>query len=150
MKVIFLQDVAGAGRKGEVRIVSDGYARNFLIPNKKAEFASPAAIKRAQILKSSIEAEKEIQEALAQKSLEMLKDAKVIINAKANERGHLFAGIHPGQISAALKEQLHLDIPEDFIKFLKVDTHIKQTGSHTVKAVIGDMEREFEVIVDPA
>ncbi len=148
MKVIFLQDVAGAGRKGEVKNVSDGYARNFLLPNKRAEFASPAAVKRAEMNRAFIEADREIQEALAQKSLEMLKDANIVIKAKANERGHLFAGIHEGQISKAIKEQANLDIPAEYIHFVKVDTPLKQTGTHTVKAKIGELEKEFEVSVD--
>jgi len=84
MKVILKQDIKGVGRKYEIKEISDGYANNFLIPRKLAEFASSEAIKRAEILKSTVDTEREVQEKLAEKQLEMLKEVRVILKKKAN------------------------------------------------------------------
>lgn len=140
MKVILLQDVAGAGKKGEVKEVKDGYARNFLIPNRKAEFASPAAIQRVEVKKKSEEAEKEIQKALAQKALEMLKDVKVVLDKRANEKGHLFEQVHLQEISTAIKDQAKLDIAPEFIK---IEKPIKEIGGHKISVEIGKNKGEF-------
>ena len=140
MKVIFLQDVEGTGRRGEIKNVADGYARNFLIPNRKAEFASPEAIKRAELRKGLEEAEKQIQEILAQKSFQMLKDAKVVIKAKTNEKGRLFQQIHLPEIAEALKEQTKIDLGPEF---LKTEKPIKEIGEHKISVEVGKSKGEF-------
>ena len=67
MKIILKEDIKGVGRKYEVKNVADGYANNFLIPKKLAEYASPEAVKKAEILKSTNIAEIEIREKLTEK-----------------------------------------------------------------------------------
>src|SRR3990167_11056075 len=104
MKVILKENIKGLGRKYEVREVADGYANNFLIPKKLAEHASSEAIKKTEALKSASIAEEEIREKLTEKQVEMLKEVKIVLKRKANEKGHLFEKIHPEEISSALKE----------------------------------------------
>ena len=99
MKVIFLQDVKGVGKKGDIKEVADGYARNFLIPNKKAEFATEGAIRKTNIQKSALIAEAEIQNVLIAKMFENLKTSTLVIKSKANEAGHLFASLHREDIA---------------------------------------------------
>src|SRR3989338_7158401 len=113
MKVILSQDIIGVGRKGEVKNVSDGYARNFLLPNKLGQIATPAALASAEKLKKQEEQDREVQ-----------------IKAKANEKGHLFSIIHPDEISKILKEQHHLDIPS---KIIEIEKPIKEIGEHIIK-----------------
>ena len=131
MKIILSQDITGVGRKGEVKNVSDGYARNFLLPNKLGQIATPAVIASAEKLKKQTEQDKEIQKDILEKNIKGLKDLKVQLKAKANEKGHLFSIIHPDEISKILKEQHHLDIPS---KFIEIEKPIKELGEHTIKA----------------
>lgn len=145
MKVILKEDVRGIGRKYEIKNVSDGYANNFLIPKKLAEHASPEAIKKADILRATTEAEKEIREKLTEKQIEMLKGVSVVLKKKVNEKGHLFEKIHPGEIVTALKEQAKVQINPDFIV---LETPIKEVGEHTVLAQAANSRGEFKVVVE--
>lgn len=131
MKVILLRDVAGVGRKNEIKNVSDGYARNFLLPNKLGQIATPAAISIVEKLKSQMDQDKEVQKNILEKNIEGLKDLKVQIKVKANEKGHLFSIIHPDEISGILKAHHHLDIPS---KLIEIEKPIKELGKHSIKA----------------
>ena len=131
MKIILSQDVTGIGRKGEVKNVSDGYARNFLLPNKLGQIATPAAIASAEKLRKQTEQDREVQKDILEKNIKGLNGLKVQLKAKANEKGHLFSIIHPDEISKILKEEHHLDIPS---KFIEIEKPIKELGEHTLKA----------------
>ena len=131
MKVILLQDVAGIGRKGEVKNVSDGYAGNFLLPKKLAQIATPSMIVSIEKTKKQGDQDKEIQKNIMEKNITGLKDLKVKLKAKANEKGHLFSIIHQDEISKILKEKYHLDIPS---KIIEISKPIKELGAHTIKA----------------
>lgn len=142
MRVILKQDIKGLGRKYEVKNVADGYANNFLIPRRLAEYASPDAVKKAEISKSTAAAEIEIKEKLTEKQIEMLKGIKIILNKKGNEKGHLFEKIHPEEIAEALKEQAKIEIGSEFIELEKP---IKEIGEHTVIAQVGKNKGEFKL-----
>ena len=131
MKVILLQDVAGIGRKGEVKNVSDGYAGNFLLPKKLAQIATPSMIVSIEKTKKQGDQDKEVQKNIMEKNITGLKDLKVELKAKANEKGHLFSIIHQDEISKILKEKYHLDIPS---KIIEISKPIKELGAHTIKA----------------
>ncbi len=131
MKVILLQDVARIGRKGEVKNVSDGYAGNFLLPKKLAQVATPNIVASAEKLKKQTQQDKEVQKNILDKNIAGLKDLKVELKAKANEKGHLFSIVHPDEISKILKEKYHLDIPS---RIIEISKPIKETGAHTLKA----------------
>mgnify|MGYP001600392025 FL=1 len=133
MKVILKKDIKGVGKKYEVKNVADGYAVNFLIPNKLAEYASPEAVKAAELLKATMTAEIEIREELTKKQIEMLKEVKIVLNKKSNEKGHLFEKIHSEEISEALKEQAKIEITPDF---LVIEKPIKEIGEHIVIAQV--------------
>ena len=145
MKVILKENVKGVGRKYEVKNVSDGYANNFLIPKKLAEFASPDAVKKAEILKATVEAEVEIREKLAEKQLEMLKGIKVVLKKKSNDKGHLFEQIHLAEISGALKEQAKIEIETEY---LSVEKPIKEIGEHLISVEVGKNKGKFVLLVE--
>jgi len=145
MKVILKEDVRGVGCRYEIKNVADGYANNFLIPRKLAEYASPKAVRKAEILKATNNVEMEIREKLTEKQIEMLKDVKIILKKKSNEKGHLFEKIHPEGISLALKEQAKIEIDPEFIV---IEKPIKEIGEHTVVAQVGKNKGEFKVIVE--
>jgi large subunit ribosomal protein L9 len=135
MKVILLQDVTKVGRRHEVRQVSDGYAMNFLLPNGLAELATEskvAALSKQEVQRTE---RKAVQRELLEKDLEKSSGKKIAINSKANEKGHLFKGIHAADIVAAIETQLGIRLPEDA---LKLSEPIKETGDHTVAIAAKD------------
>lgn len=105
MKVIFLQDVKGQGKKGQVKEVSEGYARNFLLPKGYVQIATDGAKKTLDQIQAAADKkkvqEKEDAKALAAKLGEMT----VVIKAKAGEGGRLFGAITSKQIAEALEKQ---------------------------------------------
>lgn len=130
MKVILLKDVPGVGKKYEVKNVSDGYARNFLIPKNLAKIATPAAIKTLEAEKKRREQEKEVQEDLLKINIEKLGETKIVIERKANEKGHLFDSLDSKDISKILKEKYQLDIP---VEIIEIENAIKSVGEHEFK-----------------
>lgn len=130
MKVILLQDVPGMGGKYEIKNVSDGYARNFLIPRKLAQIATTQSIQSIEKQKKQKEQEKEVQKDILGKNIEALENLTISVTEKANEKGHLFAGIHREEISRILKEQKQIDIPPDIIELEKP---IKEIGEYKIK-----------------
>lgn len=140
MKVILKQNIKGIGKKYEIKDVSSGYAANFLLPEKLAEYATPEAIKRVELLKSQLIADIEIKENLAKKSLEVLKDMVVSISKKANEKGSLFSSIHKEEIVEAIKSQTEIELSPEFIELEKP---IKELGDHKIKISVGKNRNEF-------
>lgn len=104
MKVIFLEDVKGKGKKGETKNVSEGYARNYLIPNNLAVEATTGNMKNLEAQKKSQQkkADEELQAAQAYK--EELEALTVEIKAKAGEGGRLFGAVSTKQIAETLKK----------------------------------------------
>src|SRR3989338_4252395 len=133
MRVILKENIKGLGRKYEIKNVADGYANNFLLPKKLAEYATAEAIKKAEVLKTTIIAEQEIREKITEKQIEMLKEVKIVLKKKGNEKGHLFEKVHPEEISEALKEQAKIEIDPEF---LTISKPIKEMGEHTVIAEV--------------
>jgi large subunit ribosomal protein L9 len=147
MQVILKEDIKGVGRKYEVKDVADGYANNFLIPRKMAEYAGAEAVKAAEIMKAANQAEIEIREKLTEKQIEMLQGVKIVLQKKGNEKGHLFEKIHPEEICAALKEQAKIEINPEF---LVIEKPIKEMGEHTVFVQVGKNKGEFKLHLQPS
>lgn len=105
MKVIFLQDVKGQGKKGEVKNVSEGYARNFLLPKGFVKEASDGNIKTLEV-QNAAELKKKAQEKEeARKLAARLNETTVVVKTKAGEGGRLFGAITSKQIAEALAAQ---------------------------------------------
>ena len=105
MKVILLKNVDKLGRAGEAAEVKDGYARNFLIPQKLAQPATAAALAQAEKKKQEVEAQAEKELFSAESAAEKLQSMALNIKAKANEEGKLFAAITPQKIVEELKKK---------------------------------------------
>lgn len=144
MKVIFLQDVGGLGRKFDIKNVADGYALNFLIPRRLAEPATKKAEEKAKVEKDRIEKERKIATDLLLKNIKNISDANVSISGKASEKGHLFAGIHKEEISKALKDQCRIDIPASLIS---LEHPVKEVGDHKIEIKLGDKTASFKLTV---
>ncbi len=94
MKVILLNDVPKIGRKYDIKNVSDGYASNFLFPRKLAQPASADVVSKVESLKAKESSDRKVQEDLLLKNIEFLENARIEFTLPANEKGHLFQGIH--------------------------------------------------------
>ncbi len=132
MKAIFLQDVKGVARKGDIKEVSEGYARNFLFPKNIAKVATADAIARAQA-----EASKKIQqqkEAVAQARAQMdaLKDKTVVLTMKS-KAGKLFGSINAKDIAAKLAAE-GFSLTDKNIRLKK---HLKAEGQYAVPLDFG-------------
>src|SRR3989338_8675991 len=129
MKVIFLHDVPRVGKKYDVKEVNGGYAVNFLLPRRLAEAATVKALLELERRQKEITIEREVQENLLIKNLEEIKGKVVHIKAKADEKGHLFSGIHNEAIVEAMKAEHRADINPEFIALEKP---IKMVGEFEV------------------
>ena len=134
MKVILQQDVKGQGKKGQMVEVSEGYARNFLLPRKLAIAATADAINTMNLKEKARRAEEARQKEGAMAAAEQLKALLVKIPAKAGTGGRLFGAVTTKEISDALKAQHNVDIPK---QKLVLDDPIKSFGTYQVKARLG-------------
>lgn len=112
MKVIFLEDVKGKGKKGEVKNVADGYAHNFLFKNGLAEEASKSNVSalKGQKMAEDKKTADELQEAKDLKDLLEKEDTVIQLKAKSGEDGRLFGSITSKQIAAELKKQYKIKL----------------------------------------
>ena len=134
MKVIFNVDVRGQGKKGEMKEVSDGYARNYLLPRKLATEATADNINALKLKEKARAAQMAKEKAQAEENARKLSGVQVIIRAKAGNGGKLFGAVTSQEISKALKDQFDIDIEKN--KIVQADP-IKTFGAFTVKAKLG-------------
>ncbi len=134
MKVILLQDVKGQGKKGEMKEVSDGYARNYLLPRNLAAQATADNLNALKIKEKAAAAKAAKEKALAEENAKKLEEVQVIIRARSGGSGKLFGAVTSAEIASALKEQFGIDIEKN--KIVQAEP-IKTYGSYTVKAKLG-------------
>lgn len=128
MKVIFLQDVKGSGKKGEVKNVADGYARNMLFPKGYAVEASAGNLSKLAGQQSSQQHKIDLERQAAQEAADKIKDKKVTISAKAGTNGKLFGSVTAANIADALDSQLGVKVDK---KKITLSTDIKNFGSYS-------------------
>ena len=138
MKVILQQDVRGQGKKGQLVEVSDGYARNFLLPRKLAVEASADAMNTMRLQEKAKQAKMAAEKAEAEAVAEKLKSAQVRLSAKSGAGGKLFGSITSKEIAEGLKAQHGIELNKSKIV---QDEPIKTFGSFQLKVKLG-----YEVI----
>jgi large subunit ribosomal protein L9 len=134
MKVILQQDVKGQGKKGQLVEVSDGYARNFLLPKKLAVTATAENVNTMKQQEKARQALEAAEKAEAQAAAKRLEGLTVKVSAKAGEGGRLFGAVTAKEISEALAEQHQLNIAKTK---LVLDEPIKSCGGYQIKAKLG-------------
>ena len=144
MKVILLKDVKKVGKKFETKEVASGYALNFLIPRKMAEASTESAMKRLGHLKALDEGERKIHEDLLMKNLKALEGKTIELKEPANEKGHLFKGVHQEELVAAIKSQTQLDLAPEYIILEKP---IKEVGEHEIEVKVQDKVSKFKLVI---
>ena len=134
MKVILLQDVKGKGKKGQMLEISDGYARNFLLPKKLAIEATPDAINTMR-MNDKAAAEKAAKErAEAVEISRQLREMTVVVTAKGGGAGKLFGSVTSQEIADALKAKSGIVIDK---RKIVLSDPIKNVGTYTVQCKLG-------------
>lgn len=144
MKVILLQDVKALGKKGDIKEVAEGYARNFLFPRNLAVEATGGHLKQHQQQERQAADKKAKILADAQKTAEKLNGLQVTVTARAGEGGRLFGSVTSGDVAAALKgrgftiDKRKIELPET----------VKSLGAYSVRVKLHPaVEAKLELIV---
>lgn len=140
MKVIFLQDVKGSAKKGDVKEVADGYARNFLIGKGLAVEATAKNLTDLAGKKASEQHKADVAKQEAMDAAAKLKGGKVTVKAKAGQGGKLFGSVTAGSVADAVSEQLGVKADK---KKVALSSEIKAFGTYTaeVKFMAGVSEK---------
>jgi len=129
MKIILMEDVPALGRRGEVREVATGYARNYLLPKKLALPATPGNLQNLEHLKRQRDrAENKAREA-AQAAADRIAALELAVATRASEDGRLFGSVTTTDICEALESQLHVQLDR---RKLHLDEPIKTLGVHEI------------------
>ncbi len=129
MEIILTQDVKALGKKGEIVKVSDGYARNFILPKKLGMEATKQNLYDLNMQKAAeAKKQKEILED-AKNQAKKLEELTIKVSVKAGEGGKTFGSVSTKEIAAALKEQYGVDLDK---KKIQLNDPIKNAGSYTV------------------
>ena len=134
MKVIFLQDVRGQTKKGELKEVSDGYARNYLLPRNLVVEANKDNLNALALKEKAKKAQEARERAAALENAEKLKGIVVTVRARSGGNGKLFGAVTSQEICDALKEQHGIEIEKN--KLVQGDP-IKSYGSYELKCKFG-------------
>ncbi|MCX6763569.1 MAG: 50S ribosomal protein L9 [Candidatus Moranbacteria bacterium] len=144
MKIILMQDIKNIGKRGDIKNVSDGYARNFLLPKKLAEIATPEALKKAELQKAQEQEQEKTGLEQMKKTAEKLKGLKLTLKAQQKDE-KLFGSITAKDIVSELKNR-HLEIDE---KSIILKEPIKKTGSYQITIDFGhQIKSQIEISVE--
>ena len=144
MKVILIKDVPKLGKRFDVKDVSSGHALNLLIPQGHVISATPDAVKKMEAMKKKIEGEKKVQIDLIAKNIKDLDGMTLNVTGKANEKGHLFAGLHKEEIVKEIMSQTRLEVDPSFVE---LEHPIKTTGEHLIEVKGAGKSAKFKLVV---
>ena len=148
MKVILTQDVRGQGKRGQMIEVSDGYARNFLLPRKLAQEATADNIKTMRMNDKATQERQAKERAEALELRNRMKDMTVVVTAKGGGAGRLFGSVTNTEVSEALAKQAGIQLDK---RKIILDEPIKSVGVYTVKCKLGyEINAELKIEVKEA
>jgi large subunit ribosomal protein L9 len=146
MKVILLRDITGKGRKGEIREVAEGYARNFLLPCGLALLATPAVTKQAATLIRKESQRQDVEQTKLQKLAQEIEGTEVHFQARIGAGGRLFGSITAADIARELSQVA--GSPVDKRKVV-VDKALRQEGSYEVTIKLAkDLGPKIRVVIE--
>ncbi len=145
MEVLLLKDVDRLGKAGEIKKVSDGFARNFLYPQGLAVAATPGAIKQAEALREAQAKRKAKELNEAQTLAQKLDGLTVTFQARAGESDRLYGSITNSHIADAIQEQAGLQVDR---RKIALEEPIKELGNHAVSIrLAASAEAKITVVV---
>ena len=134
MKVILMQDVKGKGKKGQMIEVSDGYARNYMLPRKIAVEATADAVNTMRMNDKAAAERAAKERAEAVETSKRLRDMILVVNAKGGGAGRLFGSVTNQEIADALKAKTGINIDK---RKIVISDPIKNVGTYTVTCKLG-------------
>lgn len=134
MKVILLQDVRGKGKKGQMLEVSDGYARNYMLPRKIAIEATADAVNTMRMNDKATQERIAKEKAEAMEVSRKLREMTVVVNAKGGGHGRLFGSVTNQEIADALKAKTGIALDK---RKIVINDAIKNVGTYTVTCKLG-------------
>lgn len=129
MNVILRSDVKGLGKRGDVVTVSDGHARNFLLPKGLAIGASEGAVAQAAAMRKARDNKERASREAAQAVASRLGSATVSVAAKAGNEGRLFGSVTTADLAKAIAAQTGIEVDK---RDIEIDAPIRTVGRHTV------------------
>jgi large subunit ribosomal protein L9 len=129
MQVLLMQNVPGIGNAGEVKKVSDGYARNFLLPRKLAVVATDGAVKQAEAIKQAVVRREAKTRGEAEELAKLIEQVTLTFHAKAGEGDRLFGSITSGDIVDALAREKGITVDK---RKIELNSPLKELGTHKV------------------
>lgn len=129
MKVVLLKDVKSVGKRDDIVTVSDGYARNFLFPQKLAAEATPGALKEIQRKRAAQDAREAEQLAEAREKAAALKDKTISLEVKCGEKGRLYGSVTSAEVAEALEKQHGVKVDK---RKIDIGEPIRETGIRTI------------------
>lgn len=146
MKIILLKDVPKLGKKFEIKDVSDGYAKNFLLPQGLVEMATAERIKSIEARRNSLEQERQAQKEDFKRQAKQMAAWKLEFSLKVDEDKSVFGAVSEKEIAEKLKEK-GMDIAPEQIKMGK---HLKDLGEHIVKIKFSpEIEADLKIVIKP-
>ena len=146
MKVILLTDVKGKGKKGQMIEVSDGYARNYMLPRKIAIEATTDAVNTMRMNDKAAQERQARERAEALEISKKLKELTLVVKAKGGGAGRLFGAVTNTEIADALKKNAGITLDK---RKSVLDENIKNVGTYTVKAKLGyEIVGQFSVKIE--
>lgn len=147
MKVVFLEDVPGTARVGEVREVKNGFARNFLVPRSLAAPATPEMLKRAELKAKAEERRQNSLDNEARSVLARIGENPITIRARVGEQGRLYGSVTAGDIA----EELSKLTKEEFDRRrIELAEPIREAGEHEVSLrLTRNVHGTVKILVEP-
>ncbi len=129
MKVVLLKDVKSIGKRDDIVTVSDGYARNFLFPQKLAAEATPGALKEIQRKRAAQDAREAEQLAEAKNKAAALKNKVITLEVKCGSQGRLYGSVTSAEVAEALEKQHGITVDK---RKIDIGDPIRETGVRTI------------------
>lgn len=129
MKVVLLKDVKNVGKRDDILTVSDGYARNFLFPQKLAAEATPGALKEIQRKRAAQDAREAELLAEAKNKAAALKDQVITLEVKCGDKGRLYGSVTSAEVAEALEKQHGIKVDK---RKIDIGDPIRETGIRTI------------------
>ena len=133
MRVVFLDDVEGTGRAGEIKNVADGFARNFLLPRKLAAPATTQTVQKAEARAKQLAKEQEAVDAAARVVAEQLGGSPIVLQSRAGEQGRLFGSVTATDIAEAVAARTGKEVAH---RQIMLDAPIKEIGTYQVPVTL--------------
>lgn len=142
IKIILTEDVAGQGRKGEIVVASEGYAKNYIIKNNKGILATSEALKKIENQKKKLAKKEEEEKEKALEVKKLLESGKLFLDVKVGNNGKLFGAITNKEISLEIEKKYGKKIDRK-----KIEGNIKDLGEHKVSVKLyKDVKAEIIVV----